>query len=665
MSVNSNSHPLFSAAANGVVNNDVQPIRYDSIKQEHFDINEVYSGGATAGRFIVKVNDIVNDRFTGSYWVVSVNDVGIPTLEKWPPANSGDETINYVDEFIGRYRTQATYGIYIDTTVYPYRLVVDGGLMVGGQTFTHCKIFKGADVTDRGVCISQWVVDGEKVGDSFPLEVVATDKLSNDTLKAVTPGWTNYKIEAGEIVSAAFYGPDERVYKVVPLLTFESAVVRGNGVGNDLIEGISLSSPFLNRDNRDELNLPLNLTVESIDKFGVIHYADGRPSVELPIDGEKFELLGMDTMASVRPGYAGEVTLVYKLGKDEATNRSVSGKLNALESSYKVVVGSDVKQYNVSLFVVPTWDDTLYRYVLRYYLYSLDRMIAKEVTEHVYNADSSQETFDGRNYSEAQYLNMAVNLQDVFPGYPKFKYVQAFSIRLNGPYPSTKIPFTLGYINDGKFPRYGSEGVLEIHLEPVQYYMTISRGFEHEWEFLDAMYYSLAPMHDNSIETVPPKPTHFRISDHNGGVLGTYSVRDWNTSLHMTYEYSDLNTLHIEWLIVNGNVESKLATSSVRTVQIGVPNNPVITRQPELEVSARVGESYRLNFTAEGEGPLTYSWHWMTEDGSQNGSDPSDNKTSIVKVAKATDEGLRWYAEVTNEVGVKVTTTVSKVKLLS
>ena len=640
---------------------NIQPIKLDTELQTQYNIDDLYTGGATGGRYIAKVDDIANDKQTGQYWITGISAEGIATLVRWPPKDSDDEVAGAIDEFIGRYRTQAAYGLYIDTSVYPYRIVVDNSFMVGGKTFKYCKIFLNDDVSEEsGVVISQWFENGVKVGSAFPLELVATDSLTNDSLKVVTPGWCNYKLKAGETVTALFYGDNMQAYKILPLRVFESSVVRDTSVGQDKITGISIVSPFLDPISKDTINIPLNMTMDSLDMWGVVHYESGAVN-QLPIDGRKFSIFGAKLFLAVQAGMEDDLVLNYALGENEATDKAIHAEGMGISRPYRIVVTSDVKQYNVKLFGVPKWNNTYYRYEMRYFMYDLARSINIEVTEHVTNAGLNSPSFDGNNYSDIQELYIAINLEDVFPDYLPFRYTQNLNIALKGPYTSTYIPFTMDY--DSNHARmYGSEGFAELHLEATVPYVFMGRGFRYEWEFLDAMYYMLKPMYDTALEDSAPKPTHYRLKTQDGQLVGTFLVSEWDKSQVIDIEPAAGDTLHIEWLIIDSERDVPLATASVRTERLGVPSKPIILVQPETDVYGALGESYTIGFKVEGEGDLTIQWYWNTvADG--DGSDSLDNTDRIVKIITEADIGKRWFAEVTNEAGDKVTTTVCTVHL--
>lgn len=644
---------------------NVQPIEDTSDFQRQWNIDDLYTAGLTPGRYIARVGDIVNDYQTGSYWVTAVDKFGIASMIKWPFADSGDETIGAIDEFIGRYRTQATYGIYIDSSTYPYRLVVDSSYFIGGSTIKYCKVFLNDDVTEEtGNCISQWLENNVKVSDSFPLEIVATDKLDNSSLKVVQPGWTNYKVRAGDLVSVVFYGDDTNSYKVVPMRVYESSVVRDSALGTDRIIGVSIESPWIDPKDPDVIRVPMNTTLDTIDMRGVVHYESGDTN-KLGIDGTKFSLLGADLFMAVQPGFSDDLVLRYALGEKEQSIAAVHGYEPAVVKEYRIVVASKINQYDVCLFVVPTWNSTYARYELRYFMYSMERTFAMDVTEHVFNAGVESPNFDGNQYSAVQELYVGINLQDVFPDYPAHRHVQNFAITLNGPYHLTPIPFTLDY-DSGHDRYFGGEGVAEMHLEAVTPYVYMGKGFRYEWEFLDALYYTLKPMYDLELEQVAPVPTHFRLRTHNNEVLGTFRVSDWNKSLTVGVEFSERNTLQLDWIIINNETEIQLATVGIRVTQVGVPSTPLVTVQPESDVYGNIGESYTLTFEVEGQGNLTIQWHWTNHDGTENGTDHGDTTNRIVKtIHDANAEGRRWFAEITNEAGVKVTTRVATVHVLA
>lgn len=477
-----------------------------------WNINEVYNGTPERGAWVPNPDDEVWSWADGLYRVVSVNyQTGLSVLEKHSDKNLSSGLRE--DDVILSSKPGApadTFRIYVNTTVVPHVMNFDNFLHVYGTNAHYLKIFKGTDIGINGDVISaQFNSSGILITENILFEQVRYPEGTIRGIKTPESGFVTDTLTEGEIVTVVVYGGSGEVLSVSKLVTVLSNTVRNIDASKKQITNISLISPFLSNTDNLLLEVPINLTVESMPMQMAVTYNDGSKTT-YAIGDDKASLLGIENFISSEMGYTADLVLTYTLGKGEYSNLvKTAGERNFINKPYRLRTIDSDSAYSVKLFVVPKWNYTKNEWELDFFMYTLDRDIMYRVTPYIeYNVNSP--TFKGKVFSVPQQLQVSVNLSKVHNSYNYYRHSMSFKITLNQP--ATNLGsagyYLLEYNNDSIV---GARAVAVVNEFANVYTMDISQGLMTGGDILDSLYWNTEPLYYEYAEAAAPAPTHARI----------------------------------------------------------------------------------------------------------------------------------------------------------
>lgn len=530
----------------------VVPVYDPDGRWQQWALEQIYTGQQGADRYVPNVNDYVVEPTTGElYIVLSVPQTTlIAVLGPAPQIPVGSFSTTDLLMGVGPGTQSDTYRVYLDQSVMPYRLSVDARLTVAGTMSSYAKIFQGAVLGTDGTVISAFYdQSGNLLGENVPLELVAMSAAgdTNISIKTVKPCYTRVALADGEIVTCVMYSADGGVVSKRQLLVENTAFIRSTDASEKYITSISLTSPFLSTSNPNLLQYPINVPKEGLNLMGVVHYSDGT-TTELPVDGTKFALYGLDNYVATIVGQNFPLTLIYNLSPDEIVYGATAlGSAGAafISASYKATTLNEDGAYTVKLFCAPQFIDSVNGWRLDWYLYNLDRSTAQLVTPYVRFASNSP-AFLPLGYGVNQQLQVSINLQDVNPSFPDFNFTQTIGLVLKRDgTDQTGDNWSIQY-NPGQTPAYG----VGVHASTVFVnqnltQITIDLGQTDQDTWLDDLYYPSMPLTDPAQETVPPIPNMFALSFSTGDV--EFPISQWSGQLAVSGSVPDGGTLIVKF----------------------------------------------------------------------------------------------------------------------
>jgi hypothetical protein len=326
-----------------------------------WNIKEIYTGSLDRGAWVPNPDDEVWSWADGLYRVVSVNyQTGLSTLEKHSDKNLSSGLRE--DDVILSSKPGApadTFRIYVNTTVVPHVMNFDNFLHVYGTSAHYLKIFKGTDIGINGDVISaQFNSSGILVTENILFEQVRYPEGTIRAIKTPESGFVTDTLTDGEIVTVVVYSGSGEVLSVSKLVTVLSNSVRNIDASKKQITNISLISPFLSHTDNLLLEVPINLTVESMPMQMAVTYNDGSKTT-YAIGDDKASLLGIENFISSEMGYTADLVLTYTLGQGEYSNLVKSaGNRSFINKPYRLRTIYSDSAYSVKLFVVPKWNFT-------------------------------------------------------------------------------------------------------------------------------------------------------------------------------------------------------------------------------------------------------------------------------------------------------------------
>ena len=401
-------------------------------------ISEIYQIGQEdtdgVNNHVPNVDDMVVDWTRGILRVTYINlQTGESRLEIWRvPTETG---IADRDIILGLAPGSITehYRVYVDSSVVPHVMSFDSRLHIYGSNVSHVKVFKGHDIDDKtGVVISaRYDQNGVLISDNIEVVDVVPAEDNNPAIKQPRTAHSSIEVTDGEVLTLVAYNQNSSVAAVSRLLAKNTSFIKASAAATEYIVDVYIESPFLSKTLQNTLHYPHNLPLNSMNLVGVVKYNNGR-KVRYPINNQsRMRLFGIENYIPSVVGQSVPLVLSYRLDSDETTF-SHSFKNGAISIPYKAITTDEDLRYNVKLYVVPKWISDSVGYTLEYYLYSMERDIAINVTQYV-ETDATQTTsFNPTLYGALQKLVVVIQLKDVDSTYQSYRHVQRFNITLLG-----------------------------------------------------------------------------------------------------------------------------------------------------------------------------------------------------------------------------------------
>lgn len=527
----------------GVVGIDLHtPVYEPDAVWRMWSIHDIYLGTVGYRKHVPKIKDFVVDPDDGRLWIVEHIDpvTLVPTLR--PKRFAGDREVIEVDDLLfGLSDNGDTYRAYLDASVFPHVMALDKRFKIPGNASTYIKVFHGGVVNENSKVISK-VYDnsGQMISENVPLELVIIDTHHNYSLKHPSVFNCVEYLKDGDLVTAVVYTDQGHVIYKKTFMVENTSFIPSLNMSRRYVSHISLKSPFNSQTIEKRIEFPLNTPVNALNFIGVAHYTDGR-TLELPVDGTRFELQGIDQYLSSIPGQKTNVVLRYTLGPEELTTSGVTYNNKFISEPYELVTTDQISSYSVKLFGYPFWVNESVGYKMRWWLYNLDRNVYYEVSDKV-RFDENTGPYDPKGYGVAQRKSVSINLRDVSPMFKSFIHVQFVEIVLNGPPNQTITPWTVSLEYNQVRPVYGRELTGLIGNGKLN----ISFGIATYTEWLKEIYYNSFPLTNPTLELNAPKPTHF-ILNYKGKDY-TYQMTKWNIPITLIENADPYETVTIRFV---------------------------------------------------------------------------------------------------------------------
>jgi hypothetical protein len=534
----------------GVVGTDgVVPVYNPNGLWQWWSLQEIYTGTTGANKYVPKLNDYVMDPDTYTvYKVTNLDPVTlIATLTEVTPSFI-PEAFTPADVLFGvGPGTQAdTYRAYLDTSVTPYILAVDSRLYVGGTKASYAKIFLGSDLSATGTVISMvYDSSGNFVSQNVPLEMVALNTVTNYSWQTISVCNTNVQIPDGEIIVAVIYDAQGHVVSKRQLLVENTSFIRSVNVSQKYVTSIGLRSPFINSTTPNTINFPLNVPVSALNLQGIVNYSDGS-SITLPIDGTKFNVIGLDQYVSTIVGQVIPLVLSYQLGSGEIAYNAVNGNTKYITAPYSIVTTNPDNSYDVKIFGYPEWQGSTIGYTMRFFMTNLDRNVWFDVTNQTQFA-SNTGVFNPLQFGYLQRKAVQLNLANVSPSFRPYVDTQLMDISLIQAPSVGQTPWTISQVSGTDIPAYGQNLYAKISSQTNYQAIDVSCGFTDVNTWLNNVYWATHPLvNTGSGELQAPTPTHFILM--YGGQEYTFSINQFNQQLNIVGAFKNYSNVYLRFI---------------------------------------------------------------------------------------------------------------------
>lgn len=528
-----------------------------------WSVNDIWDGQIGHNKHIPKVGDWVHDPSLPGYQqrVIGHDNVTlVPVLEEISTSHSGT-TLTEVDRLLGvsGAREPEIRHAYLDKTKTPYQMTLDQRSLWPGSLIKYVRVFKSSLVTNEGNVISRVYDNAHRlIDDRVGLEKIVFDNHEQVAIQIVRPFHTLENLEDGELITAVGYAADGHVVMKRSYMVENTRFMRHVDMSKKYIEKISLESPFISSTDTDIIRYPLNITLDSLNLTGVVHYSDGS-TLRLPVDGTKFRLAGLNSFVSTIVSQTHRLVLIYTMSEGELSQAVESTVNGTITAPYRLIVDNANRSLSVKLFGYPFWIDSANGYQMRWWITNLDRDYVAEVTENVKYGDQHA-PFDPVKYGYTQHLSVLLNLRDVNAGWKEFVHSQSVAVSLlNGPIPeTTQASWTMRNEDSGNSDVYGIGVYGKLESSNT---VKIDCGCSTKEEWLELVYRKTYPLYDQTSESRAPDPTHFRIE--YGQIQTVWSIDDWNKALNVASQVASGRTLTITFIKRNAIGDLYLSVGAI------------------------------------------------------------------------------------------------------
>lgn len=524
-----------------------------------WNLGDIYMGTVGVNKFIPKVGDWVRNLITMERFRVTGHVNYVAQLE--PIEENAAEGNASLSAGVGS--NPETYRAHLDTTVVPHVMRIDGRLTVNGNEISYARIFRGTDTSSTGRVLSRrYDGNGEFIDDKIPLELTAVVQ-TNIAQKYVPSFAVSEDLPEGSTVTVVIYEEQGHVATRRTLFVNHGSTTPGIELSRDYITHVAIESPFMSTTVSNQLEVPQNVTLDAINMMGVVHYQSGK-IVKLPIDNNRFRVLGLEDFILTQPGDDASIVLSYRLSPGEQSEfLSLDGK--HVNSTYKLLVTVHQGALSVKLAGFPRWRSDTQEYQMRWFLTDLDRATMMDVTPYVlYNGSS--DVFDPVGYSKVQRLSVRLNLKDASQALVSYNHQSTQSVILDGPGTSQGTNWRVGFVPN-QDPLYGQGLSAQCVMTNQNLWRVNARsGFTTQDDWLAALFYATRPLYNNRNETKAPTPTHFRVFTATGSTV--IPIDKWNAEFSVGVNLAGQSNLQIEWIKRVNNVDLRLGVSCIPLKQI-------------------------------------------------------------------------------------------------
>ena len=530
-------------------------------------MDEIYQGPGE-GRYVPNVDDMVWSWTTGMWRVIAVDPTtGLSEMERHDIPEKG-EGVSDEDQLLGPDLTgQAeSFRVYLDTSVTPHTLAVDGRLLVYGTTAKSIKIFQGTQIDDDSNVISAFYDQGGTfLGENIPLELAKIPDGDNRAIKTPMVGYTLKELSDGEVVTAVVYDDAANAISISKLLVKNTAFIRTTDASRKYVTGIHLESPFMSDAEDRLLQFPVNMPVKGLPLTGVVTYSDGSNS-RMPVNTGRFNLYGLDHFIATISGQRVPLVLSYRLSENEYCYGAAQGQEKHISEKYWATTTDFERSYSIKIYAFPNWVDDIEGYKLEFFLYNLNRQEVHDVTS-LAELTSTSAGFDPLKYGTRQRLAYAVDMNKVDRTYPPYRHVQTVEVTLLSDAVEDQVPWLVGF-EPNQDPMFGHGPRAEISfLDTDNWKLRLDKGYGSKEEWLRETFYKTNPLYNPNLEERAPAPNYFAVVFNRRRY--EFHIDEWNKEHTVVNDVKNGQNIYIEFF--HRTFENDL--------QLGIAAFPVIEKE--------------------------------------------------------------------------------------
>lgn len=524
-------------------------------------------GEGKKGRFVPNLYDKVWGPVEGTRYVKELNPTTlIPVLTRAvEPVSGGADTNDWLLGVGDRWPQQGFF-IYADNEQTIPRIAVDAQAIFRHPAINYFRVY-GTDPANQNEVLSAWYnQSGEYIDNKVP-RLLVDSAHSADGYQYYVPEifWGTRQFKEGETVKVIGYSSENsEVAEANFIVRLGNNVRRGNQPVRRIVS-IELRTAYLSTTEENRIRIPAGTNIASVAMMCRLNYESGK-WLDVPIDGIKVRLQGLEETVSSSPGYLRDIILYYYLGEGEVYVGSEGNDGKAMTKTYTVEVDPSQDTYGFKLCVYPSWVDANNGYALVSFLHDYDHSQVYDVTNLVELTSNSGE-WDPFKYGSKQYLRLALDVTKVDARYSEYRHAQAIQLTLIEPGTNVVDNHWRVYFEDGQAPGYGDGCQAKLTYVSSQVWSgDVSCGCKTIEEWLDKLYYRTLPLFDPTVSNGPLVPTHFIYTLR--GQRYRHAITDWNSVIRVATGGSEGEIAALHFISSSDGVDLYLSTAGLFTHQI-------------------------------------------------------------------------------------------------
>lgn len=510
-------------------------IRHEEDRFRTYDISEIYLGDG-GGVIVPNVGDMVVDKLVGIYFVTAIDpnpEDPRPSLElkqRFSNSSSFDAGNSSLITAFSLYDPSAATVVFADPSVTPITATIDERWRSFVDA-SHGVLFLGTDVSaETGIVISAlYNESGNFVSNDIPYETVSIDAPSVKRPKTFN---MTQEVKNGQVVTLVDYNAVGDVVGKRPFLIEHSSFIRPSNDSSIQLTGFTLNSVLMDPNDANRILNPINTPLDTSTFNITLNYSDGSKVENVPINGSKVVMHGVENFNSSQAGRPSRVAVSYYPSETEPFIGQNTSSNKHITNVYLLANVVSNTSFSLKLFVVPEYVSITSGYKLNWYLTNLERDLLVNVTDMVTATVRNQgaATFNGKTYGETQTLDASLIMDNVLPGlYPGHVHAQRLDLVLNVPGTVEASPWTVDYVMDGNYILGNGEYVSFSTVYPGTF--SLKNQFTDFNEWLYELYNLSTPLFDPNVEETEPDPTHVVVRYGNAEVEVPISEWDQNHKL--------------------------------------------------------------------------------------------------------------------------------------
>lgn len=535
---------------------------------------ELYVGGPlTPGKIyhVANKGDLVFRLNRGMYSVTNVTDTGIPTLD-FQTMTDGNPLDGQTKLYAGlaKMTTISDSWLTVNYAVEPAVATVDTRFLLFGTEVKTIKAFLGTDLdpATAKVISARYNNPGGIIS-----EAIEIYRVTNDGSNVYRPYQFNVpkNLKEKQIVTIVGYNELGGAVSADTFLVRHSDSIAPASMSKVYTTGIELLSSLITTSNKRKLINTLGVPPRGSLMQCRVYSSDGS-HVDMPIDGTKIKLEGLESFNYKSLGAPGNLSLIYYPDEGEAaTNLSASVVPNTMEN-YIIQNSAALSQFALKLYVVPHFINKTTGYKLKYYLTDDAYGVLIDVTtymeeEGAVKRANNEGNFLPLGYGIPQQLVLRLDVDKVFRSatgsmqglYPGYIQIQTVLVTLNNPEINTKDRWRIDYNADGANAIGENQ---KAQYEQQNRLLHIKGNNTTFFDFMENSYWKSLPAYDPKDFSKALLPTHFRITTPT--FTTTMLVEEWDKPIPIPpgASLTEDTTLMITW-IADGGTELYLAVTAI------------------------------------------------------------------------------------------------------